>query len=219
MGENFAELLVELDEAYLQEVADAMLGTQSGPGGIDLRLEQDREFALNVNGVSLDALIRNQCRTVDDLWGKTDAMVMMGLDNAFYRGFVALLAPKQVFGRVSKTSSAKAAERDLVNLVCDYIQAHLEHPITLTELEQIAGVSARRLQYAFVRRFGVSPMEWLRGERLSLAHKRLKAPQKGTTITSVAHATGFNHLSAFATHYRARFGESPSDTLKRTLGF
>jgi AraC-like DNA-binding protein len=217
MGENFSELLVELDEDYLQEVADAMLGSQFNPSGIDLRLDQDREVALNVNGVSLDSLIRNQCRTVDDLWGKTDAMRMMGLDNAFYRAFVALLAPKQVFGRGTKTSSTKTAEADVVHRVCDYIQAHLENPITLTELEQIAGISARRLQYAFLHRFGCSPMEWLRGERLNLAHARLRAPHKGMTVTSVAHGAGFSHLSAFASQYRARFGESPSATLKRAL--
>jgi transcriptional regulator GlxA family with amidase domain len=62
-------------------------------------------------------------------------------------------------------------------------------------------------------------MEWLRSERLKLAHALLRSPSKGVSVTAVAHATGFNHLSAFATQYRARFGESPSATLKRTLGF
>jgi AraC-like DNA-binding protein len=218
MGEKFSELLVELDDAYLQEVADAMLGPQFDHRKIDLRLDQDREVALNIHGISLDSLIRNQCRTVDDLWGKTDAMVMMALDDAFYRAFVALLAPALVFCHGAKTSSAKAGERDVVHLVCDYIQAHLEDPITLTHLEQISGISARRLQHAFLHRFGCSPMEWLRSERLNLAHSRLSSPNKGVTITSVAHGTGFNHLSAFAAQYRARFGESPSVTLKRALG-
>jgi AraC-like DNA-binding protein len=195
-----------------------MVGPQSGRSKIDLKLNQDREVALNFSGVSIDSLIRNQCRSVDDLWGNTDAMAMVGLDNVFYREFVALLAPNLVFGQGSKASSEKVVQRDVLHLVCDYIQAHLEQPITLTQLEQIAGISARRLQYAFLRRFGCSPMEWLRSERLNLAHSRLRSPKKNGSVTSVAHGTGFTHLSAFATQYKARFGESPSVTLKRTLG-
>jgi AraC-like DNA-binding protein len=57
----------------------------------------------------------------------------------------------------------------------------------------------------------------VRSERIALAHRLLSFPGEGVTVTSVAHATGFNHLSAFATKYRIRFGESPSVTLKRAL--
>jgi AraC-like DNA-binding protein len=217
MNGPFSELLVELDDAYLQEVADGMFGSEFKWKKDLLRLDQDRELELHVNGISFDSLIRNNCRNIDSLWGKTEAMMMLGLDNAFYRIFVALLAPKLVFGDVSKTSGAKTADGDIIRRVCDYIQDHLERPITLTELEHAAGISARRLQYGFLHRFGCSPKEWIRRERLSLAHARLISPVEGVNVTSVAHATGFNHMGAFAAQYRARFGESPSITLKKAL--
>jgi AraC-like DNA-binding protein len=35
------------------------------------------------------------------------------------------------------------------------------------------------------------------------------------TVTDVAERWGFGHLGNFALHYRKRFGESPSQTLRR----
>jgi AraC-like DNA-binding protein len=217
MSGHFSELLVELDDAYLNEVADGMFGPEFKWNKDALRLDQDRELELDINGISFDSLIRNNCRNVDSLRGKTEAKVMLGLDNVFYRAFVGLLAPKLVFGDVSKTSGTKSGDGSIIRCVCDYIQDHLEHPITLTELEQLAGISARRLQYVFLHRFGCSPTEWIRKERLTLAHDQLVSPVEGVNVTSVAHAAGFNHMGAFAAQYRARFGESPSITLKKAL--
>jgi AraC-like DNA-binding protein len=35
------------------------------------------------------------------------------------------------------------------------------------------------------------------------------------TVAAVAHRWGFAHLGRFASAYRCRFGEPPSDTLRR----
>jgi transcriptional regulator GlxA family with amidase domain len=48
-----------------------------------------------------------------------------------------------------------------------------------------------------------------------MAHRLLAAPLPGQTITSVAYDCGFGHLGEFAQNYRSRFGESPSETLRR----
>jgi AraC-like DNA-binding protein len=53
----------------------------------------------------------------------------------------------------------------------------------------------------------------LRALRLELARKDLA--QDGATVTSVAVACGFGSLGRFAADYKARFGESPSETLRR----
>jgi AraC-like DNA-binding protein len=217
MGDQFSDLIVEIDVEYLLEVTKGMLGPQFTWRKDALRLDEDREIALNFNGISFDSLIRNHCRTLDDLWGKPEALALLGVDNAFYRGFAALLAPKLLFGHVAKGADLKFGDGDAIRLVCDYIQSRLDHPITLTALEQIGGISARRLQYGFLRKFGCPPMEWIRRERLIRAHALLLSPVDGVTVTGVAIATGFSHMGVFATRYRAKFGESPSVTLKRAL--
>jgi transcriptional regulator GlxA family with amidase domain len=40
-------------------------------------------------------------------------------------------------------------------------------------------------------------------------------PADGITVTSVAERRGFHHLGSFGVEYRKRWGESPSQTLRR----
>jgi transcriptional regulator GlxA family with amidase domain len=143
---------------------------------------------------------------------------MLGLDNAFYRSFVALLAPAIVFDADDKNADKRAMQADALDQVCDYIQANLELPITLTDLERISGLSARGLQYAFRRRFDCTPIAWISRNRLVLARALLQAPKEGTTVIRAAMQAGFRYPGTFAQDYRKRYGESPSATLKLAMG-
>jgi AraC family ethanolamine operon transcriptional activator len=63
---------------------------------------------------------------------------------------------------------------------------------------------------------GIRKPAHLRALRLELARSELaQAGRDGGSVTSVAHAHGFESLSRFAAYYRARFHESPSETLRR----
>ena len=88
--------------------------------------------------------------------------------------------------------------------------------IGLADVASAAGVSARALQLAFRRFRDTTPMARLRALRLELAREELaRGTRDGTTVTSVAIARGFGSPGRFAADYRARFGESPSETLRR----
>ena len=105
----------------------------------------------------------------------------------------------------------------LVAQLCDYMHAHLEAGLTLTDLEAFSGFSARSLQLAFKKQLDCSPMQWANRERISLAHSRLSNALPGDTVTSIATACGFCQLGAFSVAYRKRFGESPSLTLQNAF--
>ena len=216
MDNGLSEILVELDSDYLLEVAQTMVDPHAEGVQHQLRLEQDRALALNTRGVSFETLYRNHCRSVDSLLDQPELLAMLGLDNAFYRSFVALLAPAIVFDADDKNADKRALQADALDLVCDYIQAHLAEPITLTMLERISGLSARSLQYAFQRRFECTPMVWVSRERLVLVRSLLQAPKEGTTVIRAAMQAGFRYPGTFAQDYRKRYGESPSATLKRS---
>ena len=51
--------------------------------------------------------------------------------------------------------------------------------------------------------------------RLLLARERLLSGANVTTVAAVAESCGFTRLGAFAAAYARRFGESPSETLRR----
>lgn len=105
------------------------------------------------------------------------------------------------------------SEPRYVRRACEYLEARLAEPVSLTELARVTGVSARALQSAFRRVHGVTPMEFLRQQRLSRAHKLLRA-HTAMSVTEVASACGFLHLGRFSAAYLARFGEYPSQTLR-----
>ena len=61
-------------------------------------------------------------------------------------------------------------------------------------------------------------MMLLRRVRLARARADLEAPGRNTSVTNVAYDCGFSHLGRFAQEYARRFGESPSETLRRARG-
>lgn len=103
-----------------------------------------------------------------------------------------------------------------VRRVEEYVSAHAEEPISLAEMIEISGVSARSLHSGFRRFRDSTPMNYLKSHRLALANRKLKeGADQGLTVTDVALACGFSHLSKFARDYQERYGERPSSTLKR----
>jgi AraC-like DNA-binding protein len=99
----------------------------------------------------------------------------------------------------------------------DFIMASLEEDIGLIDVVAASGVSVRTLYYGFRRRHGVGPMAWLKERRLERVHAELAAADPETvSVTEVALRWRFWHLGRFARNYQLRFGESPSQTLKRS---
>lgn len=103
-----------------------------------------------------------------------------------------------------------------VKRVEDYIKAHAREPLTVADLAAYAGVSASALYTGFRDFRNTSPMAYLRNERLQFAHDELQSTLPGAdTVADIANRWGFSHLSHFATHYKKKFGELPSETLRK----
>ncbi|GAA4200749.1 AraC family transcriptional regulator [Microbispora amethystogenes] len=95
------------------------------------------------------------------------------------------------------------------------IEEHADEPLTVEDIAEAVGVSARALQEGFRRHLEKTPMGYLREVRLERAHAELavRGPETAT-VTDVAYRWGFTHLGRFSLAYRQRFGESPSRTLR-----
>jgi len=101
-----------------------------------------------------------------------------------------------------------------VRRVQDYLHAHAHEPITPDQLAQIAGVSLRSLYSGFKEFLGMSPMHYLRDLRMEKAHTELVSGE-AANVAGVALRWGFAHMGRFSNEYKQRYGESPSQTLKR----
>jgi AraC-like DNA-binding protein len=103
----------------------------------------------------------------------------------------------------------------VVRRVEEYIDAHATEPIDSEVLARVAGCSASAVYKAFRRHRDQTPIQRLRDVRMQRARQALLAPDPDSTVTGVALEWGFAHLGRFSVDYRERFGEHPSQTLRR----
>jgi AraC-like DNA-binding protein len=97
----------------------------------------------------------------------------------------------------------------------EYIRAHLFEPLTLEQIAAACSASLRSLCLAFREHYHCSPMVYVRQARLDAARSALEGAEPGSQVTDIALRCGFTHLGRFASSYRARYGETPLQTLKR----
>ncbi|UTW14184.1 AraC family transcriptional regulator [Marinobacterium rhizophilum] len=103
-----------------------------------------------------------------------------------------------------------------VKRVEEHIEQHAREPLSPALLAELAGVSLRTL-YAGFREFrNLSPMEYLRQVRLQNVRQDLLHDCQSKTVTELAMAWGFTHMGRFSKDYRLLYGESPSETKRRT---
>jgi len=100
----------------------------------------------------------------------------------------------------------------------EYIEAHWNEPITMEALAKATSASARSIFYHFQRSRGQSPMAFVKQLRLQHAKRMLSSTETNTSVTEVSVACGFSNLGHFSGDYLKRFGERPSDTIKRARG-
>lgn len=120
-----------------------------------------------------------------------------------------------VLGRAG--DGTEPSGRRVVRETVDYIEGHLREHVTMTDIADCVHMSVRAIQQGFHDELGTTPMHYLRDRRLERAREDLTDAMvsDGVTVTDVAQRWGFTHLGSFAMHYRKRWGESPSQTLRR----
>lgn len=105
--------------------------------------------------------------------------------------------------------------RVLTDRACGFMVMNLVRPLALDDLVQVTGASSRTLQYAFQSRFGMSPMRWLREQRLRRLHAALQHAGDDESVTGLAVGLGFTHLGRLGQLFEQRFGLLPSHLLRR----
>ena len=115
-------------------------------------------------------------------------------------------------GHVTVSPSGRA-----VALAEAYLHDRQSTPVAVSELSRIVGISERNLRRAFHSIHGTSPKRYMLAERLGAVRRDLRdASNLTASVTDVAARYGFSELGRFAGSYRKVYGETPSDTLRRT---
>ena len=208
-------LVISINRDRMQRLTQVMLGR---PHGADtpFNWDQPRLLALNARGLAFERMFRHVGQMLDSLIEESVLLEKSGIDDMIYRIVAMLLHPNLFTEMPAESVRYDDNPSAPFNVACDYIRDNLEKRIGLTVLEQVSGLSARTLQYAFQHKYGCSPMRWLTLQRLERAHQKLLRADNRTKVTAVATALRFSNLGNFSRLYQEQFGELPSQTLERS---
>lgn len=136
--------------------------------------------------------------------------IRRGIRDAVMLHLLELIAPDQA------PPLNPTARKRMVDRAREYALSHLDEPLSILDLCNHIGASRRKLQYCFQETLGINPVAYLRALRLNAVRRELRTSTQAQCVQAVAARWGFWHLSRFSGDYRTMFGETPSQTLRRT---
>lgn len=93
-----------------------------------------------------------------------------------------------------------------VKAVCRYIEQHLDEPVTLARLGEVAGLSPFHLQRTFKAVLGVTPREYADSCRMNQLKQQLRA---GHSVTHALYDAGYSSSSRLYERTASHLGMTP----------
>lgn len=205
------QLILRIEEDALESCLIRMLGrTPTTPLHFDPELDLASEAANRWHAST--QLLQTEIYYRGSL---TNACVGVASLEEFVMSSLLLMQPSTCLAEL--VAEPGAPGRRTVRRARDYIDTHLCDPLTMAEIAEFSGASVRSIQQGFHEELHLSPMAYLREQRLERVHDQLIDSQRsdGITVAEIAEFWGFHQLGSFAGLYRRRWGESPSETLRR----
>jgi AraC-like DNA-binding protein len=205
------QLVIRIDHAALERHLARLLGqTLNPPLRFDLGFDHTTDAATRWHGAV--QLLHTEVFYSGSL---THQGVGIGPLEELVMSTLLYLQPSNYSDQLRLVAS-KPGKR-VVRRAIEHLDQRLAEQISVTDLARHIGVSVRSLQQGFKEELGTTPMNYLRDRRLDEVRAELldAMPIDARSVSEVAMKWGFNHLGNFAAAYRKRFGESPSDTLRR----
>ena len=104
----------------------------------------------------------------------------------------------------------------VMNRFEDLLAAKFDRQLPIAHLCEAIGVAERSLRMCCFEFLSMSPGDYMRLRRLNLVRVALQHPPLTANVSEVAGRYGFTELGRFAAYYRTIFGETPSDTVRRS---
>ena len=202
---------LQFEPLLLEATARAMLGLPDN-AVLDLQLDNPRVAPLSVAGQPFSAVLQHVGTLIDLHQRDAKVLTQLGVQDLLYRHIAMMLRPDAFLPQADLPCTTASAA--LVARLCDYMHAHLNTGLTMTDLEVFSGLSARSLQLAFKKQLVCTPMQWLIEQKLHAVRAKLIKADPFESVTSLAGAY-FPNQGDFARYYRRQFGELPSHTRDR----
>ena len=152
---------------------------------------------------------------VGEILDRQDVTGWRGLEQELVETFLGLFDVAAHGGSRLEPSSRSGVEHALAarRLICSTPPEELD----LRSLARERGITRQHLNRCFRQTYAVAVNEFVHLWRLNQVRKVLLTNGRPVmTVTEAAYSCGFQHLGRFAGEYRELFGETPSETLRRT---
>lgn len=204
---NCTKLMARIDRSYLESLLSELIGRSlDAPllfqARVDLEGKLD-QWWLMVKHVHQSFLKDTELLDCPGVWPHLEKSLATGLLYA------------QPHNYISELKGVRSAIPQYLGDLESMMRNSLSFPLTLSDLEAASGVSRERLYRDFHDHYGQSPISFFRHLRFQAAKERLESPSPKESVSSVATDFGFYQLGRFSREYRSRFGELPSETLRR----
>lgn len=103
--------------------------------------------------------------------------------------------------------------RSRINRVMDYIDQHLDQPLELKTIADVANFSPFHFHRIFTFLIGETPIDYIQRLRIEKAAGKLREDEP-QTITEIAYTCGFGSVSLFSRTFKKHFGMTPSQFSK-----
>jgi AraC family ethanolamine operon transcriptional activator len=132
------------------------------------------------------------------------------------RSAVERVARALVDSRPSRqTKPGLRRQRTLLRKAEEYCEHHANQPLRIGGLCRELGANERTLRHTFHELTGISPLNYLKTQRLNRVRQALHdGDPANTQVKQVALENGFFHLGHFSRGYKDLFGELPSETIQ-----
>ena len=143
--------------------------------------------------------------------------ISLGISGYLFKATMTAQELKTALEHILQELKPEAAIEELrpeIKRVINYIDEHLEEPLHLHIMAEIAGFSPNYFSNLFTQEIGTNYIAYLTDVRLTRAKELLKNTM--SSVSEIALACGFNDESYFSRCFRQKYGTSPGKWRRRT---
>jgi AraC family transcriptional regulator len=160
----------------------------------------DRRFDFTPSIGTLDPLLVQLARAAGSDGGQS-SLYAETMQLAFAAHLAKILTPAQPAG-------SRVLEDRRLRRVLDHIHANLSSSLTLEDMASEAAMSRFHFVRAFTKAVGMSPLQYVIGERIRIAKVLLRTTR--LPVAAIALRAGYEDTSRFGQHFRRHVGTTPA---------
>lgn len=108
---------------------------------------------------------------------------------------------------IEKSKEEQSETNPSIEAVLDYIKDHIDEPISIDTLTDIASMSKAAFFRTFKETLDISPIDYINRERVEIAKNRLVDISK--SVTDICYELGYNHMTYFIRVFKKYEGITP----------